>query len=87
MPIMSNAGDSHDRSSIKICATSVVAMSDPMMTASAAYKGIVLFLAKEIKSKAVAVELCNNAVTVMPDEQAMKRLRVPLSMNFRTDVP
>ena len=87
MPIMSNVGDNHDISNVRIWARIVVATSEPIITASAAAKGTALFLTNEIRSNAVAVELCTKHVTPTPEPKAMKRFLVPLRTARRSDVP
>ena len=62
-------------------------MSEPMITARAALNGIALFFTKDIRSRAVAVELWRRIVTPIPDPHAIKRLRVPFKTYFRRDVP
>jgi hypothetical protein len=87
MPMMRNAGESHVRFSVRTCATNVVEMSEPMTTANAIANGMAFFLTKDIRSSAVAVELCTMAVTPIPEAQATNLFLVPAVMNLRRDVP
>lgn len=87
IPIIRQAGDSHDRSKLRTCATNVVLTSAPIITAMAAASVITPFFAKEVVSRAVAVELCNKAVTAAPEAKAEKRLPVPLAIMRRKFVP
>ncbi len=65
-PTKMNSEDSQAILSDSSWATSVVPTSAPSMTASAAAKGINPRLAKALAMRAVAVELCNTAVTPSP---------------------
>ena len=80
-------GDSHEKSSASTCATSVVDTSAPIMIAIAAVSVRAPFFAKDVASRAVAVELCKKAVTAIPDAKAEKRLPVPLAIARRKFVP
>lgn len=87
MPMISRTGDTHDKSKLRTCATKVVLTSAPIITAMDALRVIMPFFAKDVVSKAVAVELCRSAVTAAPDRKAEKRLPVPFVMICRSLVP
>ena len=79
-PVINKRGINHDRSNVKICATSVVLTSAPMITARPADVPIIFFDAKDAQIIAVAVELCNIAVTPSPATNALMRLLVLFAM-------
>lgn len=74
-----------DKLKVRICATNVVLISAPIITARAADVPIICFEAKEDTTKAVAVELCKTAVTPRPDKKALNLLLVLLAITLRKE--
>ena len=58
-----------------------------MITARDAASGIECFFANDVKSSAVAVELCKSSVTNAPDKKEVKRLLVPARITRLNEVP
>ena len=87
MPMANSAGESHERSKVRIWATMVVAMSAPIIKAIAAVSGIPCFFTKDSMRSVAAVELCKSVVVVKPEMADVKRLLVPREIHRRKEEP
>ena len=86
-PAKINSGESHDKSSENTTAITLVPMSAPSITASAAGNAIKPWPTKAETMSAVAVLDCTMAVTPMPESTAVKGVRTLREMIWRKLAP
>ena len=86
-PTKINSGDSHDKSSEKTTAITLVPTSAPSITASAAVRETMPWPTNDETISAVAVLDCTMAVTPIPESTALSRLLTPREINWRKFAP